>query len=84
VHFYGGVIVTKKNVFIGLKIDDLLIPHKSIPGNPLIARPMYFNGAIEQVGSGTEDIINLCTEMGLKQPDFKQDSGFNVVLYRSS
>jgi len=69
---------------MGLKIDDLLKAHKSIPGNPLIARPMYFNGTIEQVGSGTEDIIKLCTDVGLKQPEFKQDSGFTVVLYRNT
>ena len=69
---------------IGLKIDDLLIAHKSIPENPLIARPMFFKGTIEQVGSGTEDIINLCTEMGLKQPEFIQDSGFKVTLFRKT
>jgi predicted HTH transcriptional regulator len=68
----------------GLTISDLLVAHKSIPTNPLIAEVMYLNGSIEQMGTGTEDIINLCTQMSLKQPVFKQGSGFEVILYRNT
>ena len=68
----------------GLKISDLLIAHKSIPTNPLLAETMYLNGTIEQMGTGTEDIVSLCKQMNLKQPDFVQDSGFKVTLYRKN
>jgi len=68
----------------GLTINDLLTAHKSIPANPLLAESMYLNGTIEQMGTGTEDIINLCTQMGLKQPEFVQDSGFKVTLFRKT
>ena len=68
----------------GLSIDDLKTAHKSIPGNPLLAESLYLNGTIEQMGTGTEDIINLCTQKGLKQPEFIQDSGFKVTLYRKT
>jgi predicted HTH transcriptional regulator len=37
--------------------DDRSEPHKSLPANPLLADPMYWNGYIEKVGTGTEDII---------------------------
>jgi len=56
----------------------------SIPANPMLAESLYLNGTIEQMGTGTEDIINLCTQMGLKQPEFKQGSGFEVILYRKT
>jgi predicted HTH transcriptional regulator len=39
------------------KADDRSEPHKSLPANPLLADPMYWNGYIEKVGTGTEDII---------------------------
>jgi len=69
---------------LGLTISDLLTAHKSIPANPLLAESMYLNGTIEQMGTGTEDIINLCTQMGLKHPEFVQDSGFKVTLFRKT
>jgi len=68
----------------GLTISDLFKAHKSIPANPLLAEAMYLNGTIEQMGTGTEDIINLCTQMGLRQPEFKQGSGFDVTLFRKT
>ncbi len=49
-------------------------PHKSLPANPLLADPMYWNGYIEKVGTYTEDIINKCREYGLKSPEFYQRS----------
>lgn len=45
----------------GLTVQKLHGPHKSLPANPLLADPMYWNGYIEKVGTGTEDIINKCT-----------------------
>jgi len=78
------VILNSGRLPWGLTISDLFTAHKSIPANPLLAESMYLNGTIEQMGTGTEDIVNLCLQMGLKQPEFKQDSGFEVVLYRKT
>jgi len=41
----------------GLTVEMLRGRHKSIPANPLLARPMYLYGSIEQVGTGTEMTI---------------------------
>lgn len=43
---------------------------------------MYWNGYIEKVGTGTEDIINKCLERGLKTPEFHQEGNFRVVIWR--
>jgi ATP-dependent DNA helicase RecG len=53
-----------------------------MPANPLLARPMYLFGSIEQVGTGTEMIITKCSEKRLKKPEFIQDIDFSVILYR--
>jgi predicted HTH transcriptional regulator len=69
---------------MGLTIEELYSAHRSIPANPLIADALYLHGTIEKMGTGTEDILNLCTQMGLKQPKFKQGSGFEAVIYRKT
>jgi len=43
----------------------------------------YWNGYIENEGTGTEDIINKCRECGLKTPEFYQEENFRVVIWRS-
>ena len=44
---------------------------------------MYWNGYIEKVGTGTEDIINKCREYGLKTPEFYQEEDFRVIIWRA-
>lgn len=66
----------------GLTVQKLHGPHKSLPTNPLLADPMYWNGYIEKVGTGTEDIINKCHEYGLRTPEFYQEEDFRVVIWR--
>ena len=66
----------------GLTVQKLSGPHKSLPANPLLADPMYLAGYIEKVGTGTEDIISLCSEWGLKTPEFHQEEDFRIVIWR--
>ena len=67
----------------GMTIENLYKPHRSLPVNPLLAEPMYWNGYIEKIGSGTEDMVKRCLEYGLRKPDFIQDSDFMTILWRS-
>ena len=66
-----------------LSIEKLYLPHNSIPHNPLIANPLYLSGDIERIGTGISDMIEKCVEMGLKKPEFTQDSNFSAILWRS-
>ena len=43
---------------------------------------MYLAGYIEQVGTGTNDVIDRCVELGLRKPEFHQDENFTVVMWR--
>ena len=67
----------------GMTIEKLFLPHNSIPHNPLIANPLYLSGDIEKAGTGISDMIEQCVEMGLKKPEFTQDSNFSAILWRS-
>jgi predicted HTH transcriptional regulator len=37
---------------------------------------------VDKVGTGTEDIVNLCKEKGLKEPEYHQEEDFRVVIWR--
>jgi ATP-dependent DNA helicase RecG len=44
---------------------------------------MYLYGSIEQVGTGTEMIVEKCIARGLRSPDFKQDTDFITTFWRN-
>jgi predicted HTH transcriptional regulator len=67
----------------GLTVERLLIPHPSLPPNPLLANPIYLAGYIERMGTGTGDIVSKCLALGLKQPEFLQEEDFKLTLWRS-
>ena len=67
----------------GLTVNKLIVPHKSLPANPLIADPLFWAGYVDKVGTGTEDIVNLCKSKGLKSPEYHQEEDFRVVIWRS-
>lgn len=66
----------------GLTVNKLLEPHKSLPANPLIADSLFWTGYVDKVGTGTEDIVNLCKNKGLKSPEYHQEEDFRVVICR--
>lgn len=67
----------------GLTPERLREPHASIPRNPLIAEPLYLVHYIEKAGTGMLDMIALCREKGLPEPEFEQRAGqFVVTLWR--
>ena len=69
----------------GLTVNKLTAPHKSLPTNPLIADPLFWTGYVDKVGTGTEDIVNLCKAEGLKSPEFHQEEeDFRVVIWRKN
>ena len=68
---------------LGLSPAKLRKPHRSIPANPLLAEPMYLAGYIERMGTGTGDIIRLCDEAGLNEPEFIQEEDFKTIIWRT-
>ncbi len=60
---------------LSLTLDELRLPHASIPRNPLIAEPMFLARYAEKAGSGILDMIARCREAGLPTPEFRQSGG---------
>lgn len=67
---------------IGMTIEKLCSKHRSIPVNPKLARAMFFAGYIDELGTGTTDMIDRCVEKGLRCPDFTEDGDFEITLWR--
>jgi predicted HTH transcriptional regulator len=67
----------------GLTVDQLRRPHHSVPRNRLLCEPLFLAHYIERAGTGTLDMIRLCREAGLPEPDFRPEGErFVVVVWR--
>lgn len=65
---------------LGITLDDLFKPHKSVLRNKLVAQVFYDIGLIEQWGTGIKRMINSCLRHGLPEPKFKEHQGFKVIF----
>ncbi len=66
----------------GLTVEDLKREHRSIPRNPLLFKQLFWVKYVEDVGGGTLDMISLCREWEILEPDFKHITGALVVIFR--
>jgi predicted HTH transcriptional regulator len=65
-----------------LTLEKLRHPHGSVPGNPLLAEPLYLTKYIERMGTGTGDMIERCKNAGLAEPEFSLTDGFVTTIRR--
>jgi len=66
-----------------LTSDMLKGPHPSVPRNRLICEPLYLAHYIERAGTGTLDMIQLCADAGLPEPEFRgEGERFVTVIWR--
>lgn len=65
-----------------LTLEALRHPHNSVPHNPLVAEGLYLTQYIERMGTGTGDMIRLCAEAGLAEPEFSIRGGFVTTIWR--
>lgn len=57
--------------------------HGSIPANRLLAKVLYLVEYMETMGVGTTDMIARCAAAGLPEPEFSDDNGFAVTIWRA-
>ena len=66
-----------------LTADMLKGPHPSVPRNRLICEPLYLAHYIERAGTGTLDMIRLCADASLPEPEFRgEGERFVTVVWR--
>ena len=68
----------------GWTVETLKQVHESIPRNPAIAKQFFWVKYIEEVGTGTNKIIEWCTDWGLPEPEFEFTGTSLVVTFRKS
>jgi len=66
----------------GITVPKLRGEHESIPPNPLIAKPLFLSGYIENWGTGTNRIIRECVGYGLPEPEFRETGTSFVIIFR--
>ena len=67
-----------------ITIEDLKRVHSSYPNNPLLAKCLFYTGAIESYGTGTLDMIQDVKNKGLQEPEFTSLQTFKVTLWRKT
>jgi ATP-dependent DNA helicase RecG len=68
----------------GWTVETLRQVHESIPRNPAIAKQFFWVKYIEEVGTGTNKIIEWCIDWGLPEPEFEFTGTSLVVTFRKS
>ena len=63
----------------GITVGQLKKRHHSLPRNPLIARAFFLIKYAEEVGTGTNKLVEWCREWGLPEPEF-EDTGSALVM----
>ena len=66
-----------------LTLEQLRETHPSVPNNRLLARSLYLAQYIEEMGTGTLDIIRRCKDAGLSEPEFTDSGGFKTTIWRA-
>jgi len=68
----------------GWTVETLKQVHESIPKNPAIAKQFFWVKYIEEVGTGTNKIIEWCIDWGLPEPEFEfTGTSLVVTLWKS-
>jgi ATP-dependent DNA helicase RecG len=68
----------------GLSIEDLKRSHASRPRNKLIAHAFFLIKYIEQWGTGTLRMMEVCRTAGFPEPEFVEMSGDFMVTFHKS
>jgi len=66
---------------LGITIDDLKHEHDSQPRNQRITQVLYRCGIIESVGTGTQEMIELCKNLGKPEPEYIERGNTFVVCF---
>ncbi|MEA1925391.1 MAG: putative DNA binding domain-containing protein [Candidatus Altiarchaeota archaeon] len=65
-----------------ISIEDLKKEHSSIPRNPLLFKQLFWVKYVEDVGSGTLDMIDQCKEWNIPEPEFEHITGSFAVIFK--
>lgn len=83
--YSDGLEITSHGTLpFGITVDDLKRRHESLPRNERITHMMNKIGIIESVGTGTQEMIKECKEIGKPEPEYVERGNTFVVSFRRS
>ncbi len=68
----------------GWTVETLKQRHESVPPNPSITKQFFWVKYIEEVGTGTNKIVEWCKDWGLPEPDFEFTGTSLIVTFWKS
>jgi ATP-dependent DNA helicase RecG len=77
-------VTSSGTLHFGLTAEALLLPHESLPFNPLVARVFYRRGIIEAWGRGTLKMVETIAQAGLVPPQIEEGGGAVTVRFRAT
>ena len=75
-------VTSSGSLHFDLTPQKLLVPHESLPWNPLIARVFFRRGIIESWGRGTIKMAELASAAKLRPPEIEDAGGCVTVRFR--
>lgn len=63
----------------GISLAELKETHTSHPRNPKMINIFYRRGLIEEMGMGTQEILKICADAKMKEPEFFEQAGTFVI-----
>lgn len=83
--YSDGLEITSHGTLpFGIMVEDLKRRHESLPRNERIANVMNKVGIIESVGTGTQEMIKECKEIGKPEPEYLERGNTFVVCFKKS
>lgn len=67
---------------LGITAESLTRDHHSVQRNPIIADVFHRTGLIEKWGRGTNRVVAMCRDAGIRSPEFQENTGAAVVTFR--
>ncbi len=67
---------------LGITLEWLYKPHKSVLRNKLVAQVFFDIAFIERWGTGVQRMLELCEKQNLPSPLFEEYQGFRVIFRR--
>jgi ATP-dependent DNA helicase RecG len=80
----GLEIASHGTLPFGITVDDLKRRHESLPRNERITNVMNKIGIIESVGTGTQEMIKECKELGKPEPEYIERGNTFVVCFKKA
>jgi len=77
-------VLSKINLYVGDRSKSVTVDVEYEIPKQVVTEAMYLRGAIERMGTGTEEMTKQCLVKGLGKPEFIPNHGFQTIIRRTT